>query len=412
MKRALGIYILAGIILLLALATGFSLLHRLFYVFLLALSGSYLWGWLNLRWLEVQVEHQNLRIHAGEPIVERITVRNRWRLPIPWLEVKELTDLLEHNTGMTFSLSGQAFRSWRTTTLCRRRGVYTLGPIRVVTGDPFGLFRFERRYGDIRQLIVLPAVVPLPHFEVAAADLPGGGPVRWHSQEITPHASMVRDYAPGDSVKRMHWPSSAKLGRLMVKEFDLGMTSDLWILLDLERDAQTLQADEGTDELAVTVAASVASRFLKTHRPVGLAVSGDRWDILPPSKGSLHSTSLMEMLAQARAEGTTPLAGAISHLDRWLSRYTSLVVVTPSSDSAWLDSLRTLAARNVRLSVVLVDGSSFGGAHTPAELLPTLTNTGALSYLLRKEDDLGRALTTSLYTPWTSPVIMMGKSSR
>ena len=412
MKRAIGIYVLAGIILLLALATGFSLLHRLFYVFLLALSGSYLWGWLNLRWLEVQVERQNLQIHAGEPITERITVRNRWRLPIPWLEVKEITNLQEHNTGMTFSLSGQAFRSWRTTTLCRRRGVYTLGPIRVATGDPLGLFRFERLSGDIQQLVVFPAVVPLPHFEVAAADLPGEGPVRRHSQEVTPHASMVRDYAPGDSVKKMHWPSSAKLGRLMVKEFDLGMTSDLWILLDLDRDAQTIQGDDGTDELAVTVAASVAARFLKARRPVGLAISGHQWEVLAPSTGSLHSTSLMEMLAQARAEGTTPLAEAISRLDRWLSRYTSLVVITASSDSAWLDSLRTLAARNVRLSVVLVDGSSFGGDHTPADLLPTLANTGTLSYLLRKEDDLGQALTTSLYTPWTSPVMMMGKSSR
>ena len=120
----------------------------------------------------------------------------------------------------------------------------------------------------------------------------------------------------------------------------------------------------------------------------------------------------MEMLAQAKAEGTTPLAGAISRLDQWLSRHTSLVVITASSDSAWLDSLRTLAARNVRLSVVLVDGSSFGGNHSPVELLPALTTTGALSYLLRKEDDLGRALTTSPYAPWISPVMTMGKSSR
>lgn len=412
MRHALGIYILASIILLLGLATGFSYLHRLFYVFLLALSGSYLWGWLSLRALDVQVERHNLQIHAREPIIERFIVRNRWRLPIPWLEVKELTDLQEHNTGMSFSLSGQNFRSWRTTTLCRRRGVYNLGPIHVATGDLFGLFRFERRYCDIQQLVVFPNVVPLPHFEVADADLPGEGPVRWHSQEMTPHASMVRDHTPGDSVKRMHWPSSAKLGRLMVKEFDLGITSDFWILLDLEQGAQARQGDEGTDELAVTVAASITSRLLRAHRPVGLAVSGHLWEVLPPQTGSRHSTSLMEMLARARAEGTRPLAEAISSLDPWLSHYTSLVVITPSCDSAWLDSLRTLAIKNVRLIVVLVDGSSFGGAHTPAELLPTLTNTGAFPYLVKKEDDLGQALTTSSHAAWSSPVMKMGKLSK
>ena len=379
---------------------------------LLALAGSYVWGRLNLRWLEVQVDRRNLRIHPGEPTVERITVRNRGHLPKPWTEVIDLTDLKEHNTGLSFSLSGKSFRSWRTTTICRRRGVYTLGPLRVATGDPFGLFRFERHFGDTQQLVVFPAVVPLPHFQVAAADLPGEGAIQWRSQEVTPHASMVRDYVPGDSVRQIHWPSTAKRGRLTVKQFDLGMTSDLWILLDLERDVHTLQGDEGTDELAVTVAASVASRFLKVQRPVGLAVSGDRWEVLPPFTGSFHATRLMELLAEARAEGTTPLAGAISRLDQWLNRYTSLVVVTASTDGAWLDSLRTLAARNVRLSVVLVDGSSFGGPNTPAELLPTLANTGAVSYLLRKGDDLSQAVATPHLTPWISPVMVPGGAPR
>ncbi len=411
MKRAIGISVLSGVVLLFAMATGFSLLYRLSYILLLVLPGSYIWGWLNLRWLDVRVERRTLRAQVGEPVVERITVRNTGPLPKSWLEVMDLTDIPGHDTGMSVSLSTRSFRSWRTSTVCRRRGVYTLGPIRVATGDPLGVFRLERRYAGSEQVIVYPAVVPLPHFQIAAADLPGEGPIRRRSHDITPHASSVRDYAPGDNVGRMHWPSSAKLGRLMVKEFDLGLTSDLWVLLDLDRESHVAQGDESTEEVAVTVAASIAARFLKAHLPVGLAASGNALELIPPDSGDLQSARIMDLLSQVHGEGAIPLAQALGGLGRRLHKSTSLVVVTASTSEAWLDAVRILALRNVRTSVVLVDGSSFGGPASPAPLIPGLADVGATAYLVKKGDDLSQTLTTPHVRPWISPAMALGRYS-
>ena len=249
-KRLFLVIALTLIVLLFALITGFPLLMRLFYVLALAMVAGYLWAWLSLRWLEVSIDRRTPRVHVGQPIDERITVRNTSFLPKPWLEVMELTDIPGHHTGQVVGLSGQGFRSWRTRTTSRRRGVFTLGPLRIATGDPFGLFRLERFYSGQQQVVVLPAVVPIPRFFIPSSELPGDGHLRLRSHQVSPHVASVRDYLPGDSLNRIHWPSTARQGRLMVKEFDLGFTSDIWVLLDMEASAHAAQEEDTTEELA------------------------------------------------------------------------------------------------------------------------------------------------------------------
>ncbi|MFC1935529.1 DUF58 domain-containing protein [Chloroflexota bacterium] len=400
MKRTLGLLTLTGIVLLFALVTGFILFTRLLYVLILTLAASYLWSWLNLRWLEVQVDRRTLRVHVGQQLDERITVRNKGWLPKAWLEVVELTDIQEHYPGRTVSLAAKGFRSWRASTRPRRRGHYHLGPVRIATGDPFGLFRLERHYTDSQRVLVLPAVVPLSRFSTPPAGLPSDGLMRQRSHQVTPHAASVREYLPCDSVSRIHWPTSARLGSLMVKEFDLGLTSDLWIILDLEATVQAQDEDDSTDELAVTAAASIARYFLTARLPVGLAVNAGELALLPPDRGHLQDARILELLAQVKAEGATPLADAITNLDPSLSRYTTLVVITPSPSDQWVLALGTLAHRNVRLAAVLVDGATFGGEKSPREIIPALVELGILTYLVGKGDNLTKALGHPFVGQW------------
>ncbi len=392
MKRGIRISVLAGIVLVFALVTGFSLLTRLFYVLALTVAGSFFWAWLNLRWLEIQVQRRTPRVHVGQLVDERITVRNLGWLPKPWLEVVELTDIPGHQTGMTVSLPGKGFRSWRTSTRSSRRGVYRLGPLRIATGDALGLFRLERQYAGSQQVLVLPAVVPIARFVIPTADMPGDGPVRQRSFDVTPHAASVRDYVPGDSVSRIHWPTSVRTGQLAVKEFDLGLSGDVWVLLDLEAMSHLQDLEESAEEMAVTAAASIARHLLSKGMAVGLAVNGQSLAMLPPDRGYLQDARFLDLLAEVIGAGGTSLDEAIAHVDPWLGRHTTLVVVTASSSPRWLEALDNLARRSVRLVAVLIDGATFGGGDTGRELLPALAELGATCYVVGKGDDLSRAL--------------------
>jgi uncharacterized protein (DUF58 family) len=247
---------------------------------------------------------------------------------------------------------------------------------------------------------------------MAAADRPGDGLLRQRTYQVTPQAGGVREYQPNDSVGRIHWPTTARRGELMVKEFDLGLTSDLWVLLDLHGAVQVQDGEDGTDELAVICAASIACHFLGARLPVGLVVNAEEFAILPPDQGYVHYGKIMEMLARAKEGSGTSLADAVRNLDQWLSRGATLVVITSSSEGSWVEALGTLTCRDVQPAAVLVDGRSFGGEADPSAVLSALVKLGIQGYLVGKGDDLANALARPVAGGWDRVVWAPDNGSR
>ena len=183
------------------ISTGFVLFFRLLYVLALTAVLSFIWNWLSVRSLDVEVDRRSSRVRVGDIVDERITVRNRGAIPKPVLEVEDMTDLPGYSSGMAVSLASKGFRSWRTLTPARKRGVYSMGPVRVASSDAFGLFRREEFFCGTSSLIVYPRTFDVPGFTIPAADLSGESSTRRRSHDLTPHAASVREYAFGDSLR-------------------------------------------------------------------------------------------------------------------------------------------------------------------------------------------------------------------
>ena len=381
-----------GVTVFTGLATGFGLFYRLLYILGIAAIFSFVWNWLSLRSLEVEVDRRSHRVRVGDDVEERITIHNLSRLPKPVLEIEDLTDLPGYSSGMALSLGSKSFRSWRTLTPARKRGVYTMGPVRVSNTDALGLFRRDRTFCGTDELIVYPRVYDIPQFAIPAADLSGESSARRRSHDLSPHASSVRDYAFGDSISRVHWNSTARLGRLMSKEFDLGQSSDVWVLVDLHRDVQAGELEESTDEYGVSIAASLAKKYLEGEMPVGLISYGDQRYYLPAETGAGQLDRMMEFLAMSKAEGTVALEDALPMEEALWGYHSSLLVITPSHRIDWALALRELTRRRVRVAVVLLDGPSFGGIFQTLGIVPTLNESGIPTYAVRKGDYIPVAL--------------------
>lgn len=375
-----------------AFATGFWLLFRLAYVLVAAIPLCYLWARLNLARLDVSAQRLIDRAQVGQTTDERITVRNQTALPKIWLEVDDPSTLPGRRVGRVVSLAGKAFRSWRTQTLLSRRGVYSVGPLAVSSGDPFGLFRATRQFGAPSSIIVYPPFFDLPHFSVPPANLPGEGRFRKRTHYVTPNASGVRDYATGDSFNRIHWRSTARAGKLMVKTFELDPASDIWVILDLQRGVQAGSGDESTEEYGVKVAASVARHFLTQNRNVGLMLFGERLEIVEPERGGQQITHILEALAVARAVSDVRVADLLNVEGRRFGRHTTLVVVTPSVDEGWVLSLLQLTARGVKVAAVLLEPSTFGGSGNALHVVGSLAAADIWMYLVKRGADLSTAL--------------------
>ena len=165
-----------------AFAVGFAsnywLPQRLGYTLLFGIALAGAWTWSSGQGVRVRMSRSRDRVQAGESIIERFEVINDSPIPKLWLEVEEDSDLPGHTAQFITSLGRSGHRNWRLQTMCRRRGVYNLGPITVRSSDPFDIFGRELRFGHRRGLVVYPQALELPRYSAPPANLPGEGRFR------------------------------------------------------------------------------------------------------------------------------------------------------------------------------------------------------------------------------------------
>src|ERR671927_64411 len=404
--RPLGILALAIISFLTAQGTGIRLFFHLFYLLLALLALSYLWAWTNLRGLSVQRETFTHRTQVGEQARERITIRNVWPLPKLWVELQDHSNMPLHSSGFVTYLPAHERRRWVARTPCSMRGKYTLGPSTLVSGDPFGIFRLERRVAGSGEVLVYPQTAPLPGFVLPSAELPGGQDVKSRTYHVPPNVSTIREYQPGDSFNRIHWRSTARSGQLMVKEFELDPTAEIYIVLDMqervqqqvtpehisrkdERDgARELRMAESTEEYGVVAAASIARHLLEQNRSVGLVSWGQHREVIPAERESRQLFKILEALSVLRAHGAQPLAEVLTGESVRFGRNSTLVIITASLDERWVVSLQQLLYRGVRAVVVLIDPESFGGWRDSLAIQARLAELRVPTYVFRQGQTL------------------------
>lgn len=150
-----------------------------------------------------------------------------------------------------------------------QRGVVAIGPVRTIRADPIGLVRRELLWTASTDLFVHPRTIPIPSMSTGfIRDLEGNPTTDLSSSDISFHA--LREYLPGDERRYIHWKSTAKTGRYMVRQFEESRRSHLVIALSLST------SDYGSEtefEMAVSVAGSLGTRAIQDARDVSVVVS-------------------------------------------------------------------------------------------------------------------------------------------
>ncbi len=407
-------FILAIIALLSGLATGRAILFNLAYLLGLLIIVSFFWAWVNLNWVKLARNTRTRRTQVGRPLEERFTVHNTSIVPKLWLEVRDFGNVPGHySSHVLHNLGGRSAYTWRINTICTERGRYQLGPIRLRTSDPFGLFPMERDFAATTHVVVYPLTFDIHQFALPMGILPGGDALRRRTHYITTNAAGVREYAPGDSFGRIHWPSTARRDRLIVKEFELDPLADIWIVPDMAifghiapknnlakrlsdlppwMQLDDFELPETTEEYTVAIAASLAQYFLRRDRAVGLVGYGQSNEVVQPDRGERQLNRILETLAVLRAQGQVPLADVLQAESHLFPRGTTVIVVTASADEGWALAARQIARRGLRMVSVLVNPESFGGRQSAAPLAALLQAGGMGAYVVNSGDNLTAVL--------------------
>ncbi|MGD9713307.1 MAG: DUF58 domain-containing protein, partial [Thermomicrobiales bacterium] len=260
--------------------------------------------------------------------------------------------------------------------ICVRRGSFPTGPIELRSGDPLGVFQRTRRVRNQGDLIVYPPHFELPSLRLSFADATGRREIERRALMATPSVATVRDYVAGDPLNKISWSLTARVGKLMVKEFDLDPTSEIWLVVDFFSSAN-LKADRAvlidradrftfseawldcTEDVTAALGASVTRLALDRKRAVGYIGAKEARTFIPPDTGDRQFHRVLSELAVAQPEGNGSIADVLIEEVRRFDRNRTPVVVSSDADPRWLEALGGLRERGIHPIAIFVDPASF-----------------------------------------------------
>jgi len=343
---------------------------------------SRLWGRYCLSRVEYQRRLSANRVFFGEDVQLEIEVVNRKILPLPWIQIDdELPEAVTLSKGKSspspeaspvlltdrILLTNFLSLNWyhkvkrRYQMHCLQRGYFAFGPARIRSGDLFGFFRRDTEVQTVDYLMVYPKILPLDKLGIASTQPLGDIRTRNYLFQDPILTIGVRDYHHGDSLKRIHWKSTARLGQLQTKVYEPTTTVDMGIFLDV-RTTETQHWGHIVPqlfELAIIVAASIAYYATTNGHRVGLYSNGNLYYSpelirIPPSQHADQMRLILESLARIMPAEVTPLAGLIVDEGRNLSWGSSLVVISAAPTDALLATLLNMKRAGRRVALVIV----------------------------------------------------------
>jgi uncharacterized protein (DUF58 family) len=354
------------------------------------------------------------RKQVGNLFIEYYELRNQSAIPKIWVKISDQSELPGESSSCLLTwIGGYRSKTYDAYTRLERSGWFQLGPTMIETGDIFGLFRFQKVMPSQDKLLVIPYIVDIPRFPAPFGTLPGGRALRQKTLEVTPYAAGVREYVPGDPLRRIHWPTSARKQKLIVKEFEKDPMETVWMFVDADQSVhfdrtvdqntkrnevlwlkqqRRFQLPPSTEEYAVTIAASIAKYYIEQKREVGIATASQHYSILPPERGERQLGKILEMLAILKADGDLSLLSLVSTQINNLTRGSTIILVTPSHDDEIIKLVIALIERGLLPVVVLIDQASFGGVGEYTSLESRLVGYGILTFVIKYGQDLRASL--------------------
>jgi uncharacterized protein (DUF58 family) len=273
------------------------------------------------------------------------------------------------------------------------RGRYALAAAHAVIEDPFGLEQARVQLDAGGALLVYPRLVELDRLfsESGAHAHDGRRLLLRRPTGFDLHS--VREYQQGESLRRVHWRTTARRGQLMVKELEDAPRDEVAVLLDADARATAGTPPDSSFDMQVRAAGSILLSHVRRKRRAALIVNSALRETQRVQSADRDWRLALEVLAAVEPTGETPVAALLAEEENLAARALELTVVTARLAPDLVDRLVQRALGHRAISVVYVDAASFNGAASrPEPGLLRLQAAGVPLALLRRGDDLAAKL--------------------
>jgi uncharacterized protein (DUF58 family) len=273
------------------------------------------------------------------------------------------------------------------------RGRYVFEDVRLELSDPFALERAALPLPPPGALLVYPRLVELGSLFSESGQASQGGRRLLLRRQSGFEVHGVREYEQGESLRRVHWPSTARRGQLMVKELEDTPRDDVAVVLDA--DARSVVGE--SFEVQVRAAGSLVHAYVRRGRRAVLVVNSAQREVQQVHAAAADWRRALEVFAAVEPTGRAPVARLLAEEDNPAVRALELVVVTAGIDAALVDRLVQRSQSRRKVSVVYIDPASFNGAvRKPEPALLRLQAAGVAVAVVRFGDDLAARLEGAL----------------
>jgi uncharacterized protein (DUF58 family) len=324
---------------------------------------------------------------VGQYFTEKYEICNQKILPILWIAIEDKSGISSENEKRLIAwIPGNSTKVFVNQSILDKRGVFTLGPTTVVSGDPFGIFTQTITYQSNDKLVVIPSYEKLQSFPEPLSSLTGGAAHKSRDTEVSPYAVSIREFYPGDPLRRIDWKSTARLEKLMVKEFEEDPQAIVWVLLDgneevhfrlnneinesgkkrqvlfekLERRKFNLPDD--TFEYGISFAASICDYYIDNGRSIGFGANCQNNIGIAPERGTRQLDKVLEILSSLSVAHQVKFPEFLVSQSSLIQKGSSVVLLTSNTGNEFIQAIELLNRRNIKVVLISINPKEFGNA--------------------------------------------------
>lgn len=363
---------------------------------LLTLPGiSYLLGFYSLRSLQFRREPPTVA-WAGEQGELLYVVENPTRVPRYFISCREpLPDWIEPQSEHPpiFNVSPQATSKIVYAVRFARRGVHTLTAFESIAIDPLGVFAFGQSHPAEGEIVVYPMPEQLKSWKMSGADKYGWQEftvIALRGSSVDPDG--VRQYVPGDPLRRIHWRQTARTGNLSVIEFEDPQSIQVQLILDRQKGHNFGSEAETTFEYAVRFCASITYQMVQQNASVRLSNTLDTTnETAVNARGEMQLMRILDTLARVEDDTTEPISEVVNRKAGEVPRGTTLIIVTSNPDARLGEALLLHKAQSVLCIVVYIAPNTFEENRVSSEqeqlFYQAVSSGGAKVFAVRLQTD-------------------------
>ncbi|HJQ74206.1 MAG TPA: DUF58 domain-containing protein [Gaiellaceae bacterium] len=354
---------------------------------------------LALAWVRITLRQPRVRRRwRHESLLERddatidLVLEREPGVPLPGVVAHESVGRLgRHEVELVSRGRGRHVGSYRLRDL--PRGRHAFSPVHLSIADPFGLAQTMLALEEQEALVVYPRLADLDALFFDGGAGPEHGRRLLLRRPVGFELHSVRDYQQGESLRRVHWPSTARRGSLMVKELEDSPRDEVAVLLDGDPAGVVGTPPDSSFDAAVRVAGSILLAQIRRGRRCVLALNTAGRQTQTISSDGREWQRALELLAAAEPDARAPAAAMLDSGASAVARSLELVVVTSRIDPALVSRLLERALTRRAVALVHVEAASFvGRPHRPEPGLLRLQAAGVPVAVVRRGEDLAAAL--------------------